>query len=131
MNAVSAPPQLETHLANLDRALQNLVEFLSESRRPPVVLAGITKAFEYTYELSWTACEKIAHANGLQTGGPRPALGLGLIEDQDLWLSMMRARNLSSHTYNKGVAEDLVTRIESAFLPEFQKVRKRLSELVA
>ena len=134
MNAPSVPPFFEIHLANLDRALASLVEFLKEERRTPVVLAGITKAFEYTYELFWTGYQKFAEAHDMQIGGPRNALAaafiLGLISDQQLWLDIKSARNLSSHTYNKGVAESLVKRIEEDFLPCFLRASARLHEVM-
>jgi len=127
------PEGFEKHLDNLDRAFASLEEFLATEPRVPAVLAGIVQAFEYTNELFWKAFQKIAQANGLQTGGPRQALvaanQLGLLADENVWLEMMKARTLSSHTYNRPIAEELVQRIESEFVRAFHSARVLLNAL--
>jgi nucleotidyltransferase substrate binding protein (TIGR01987 family) len=124
------PEGFAKHLDNLDRAFASLEDFIATEPRFPAVLAGIVQAFEYTYELFWTGFQKIAQANNLPTGGPRQALvaanQLGLLTSEEVWLAMMKARNLSSHSYNRSIAEELVQRIELDFVPAFHLARAAL-----
>jgi len=96
---------LEKALDSLKRAiLQPKNEFSRDS---------VIQRFEYTFELSWKLLTKILEANS----GPladnsvkavlREAARLGSIQSLDLWFEFQKARNITSHTYNEGTAEEV------------------------
>jgi len=68
--------------------------------------------FEYCYELRWKLLQKIVeYEDGNRQGGAsfniKRAFELGLLEREDLWIEISRSRNLTTHTYNEEVAENI------------------------
>ncbi|MEQ9300739.1 MAG: HI0074 family nucleotidyltransferase substrate-binding subunit [Cyclobacteriaceae bacterium] len=77
---------------------------------------GIVQRFEYTYELFINTLRDLLIYNGTPSEGvnsPRQvlqyALNAGWVDDHDGWRSMMKSRNLTSHTYDQATA-DLISR---------------------
>jgi nucleotidyltransferase substrate binding protein (TIGR01987 family) len=68
-----------------------------------VIFAGLSKAFEITFEYSWKYLKRAAESAGLEVYSPRDAIKagaqLGLIDDLELWNSFINTRNLSVHDY--------------------------------
>lgn len=58
----------------------------------------------------------------------REAFARGLLENDPLWLRTIELRNLSNHTYNESLAEDIYRELDKP-LKLFQKLAKRLSSL--
>lgn len=102
---------------NFGLALKKLELFLKEPISNERDMAGIIQAFEYTFEQCWKACQKIAALEGITAKSPKQSLEaafqLSLIKQQDetVWLRMLEDRNLTSHTYNEKIAEEVVKRI--------------------
>ena len=59
----------------------------------------------------------------------REAFKNGTIENGESWMDMIRARNLTSHTYNTNVAVDIVKDILMWFYPAFAQMEKRFIRL--
>jgi nucleotidyltransferase substrate binding protein (TIGR01987 family) len=94
-------------LASLDDALaQPKNEYLRDS---------VIQRFEYTYELAWKAMRRyLMWAGDAQEVDAlarkdlfRLAGRVGLIEDVEAWFAFHKMRNLTSHTYNAEVAEEV------------------------
>ena len=117
---------------NFYSALNKLEEFLGE----PIVndrdRAGIIQAFEFCYELSWQAIKKLAENEGLDAPTPLQAFQAGFqmklipSEAQETWLDMKKSRNLTSHTYKEEVAEEVLQKINQAYLKAFQDLARTL-----
>ena len=54
----------------------------------------------------------------------REAFAVGLIEDGETWMEMIRDRNLSSHTYNIAIADAIVGRVINTYIHSFKKLQK-------
>jgi nucleotidyltransferase substrate binding protein (TIGR01987 family) len=59
----------------------------------------------------------------------REAFKRGLVAEGDVWMDMIRARNLSSHTYNQSTAQALLDNVVRQFFPAFQHLQQKFSEL--
>jgi nucleotidyltransferase substrate binding protein (TIGR01987 family) len=59
----------------------------------------------------------------------RSAFQNGLITDGEAWMAMIKARNLTSHTYNPEVAYSVTRDILVRFYPAFAVLRQRLAAL--
>ena len=59
----------------------------------------------------------------------RSAFQNGLFTDGEAWMDMIKARNLTSHTYNPEVADSVTRDILVRFYPAFAALRQRLDSL--
>lgn len=91
--------------------------------------AGTIQSFEVCYELSWKILKRILTKKGLATTSPRDVFRIAadnnLIENPDLWFQAIEMRNLTSHTYNKELAEKVLS-----YLSEFQRILNKLIEKI-
>lgn len=85
----------------------------------PLEKTGAIQCFEYSYELAWKTMKRILAYNGIETSSPRDAFReaarIKLITDPEVWFIFIKKRNMTSHTYNFDLAEEVFD-----FLPEFQ-----------
>ncbi len=108
-------------LANLELALNSLERFLNEPIVSDRDRAGVLQAFEYTFELSWKAAQKIAADQGLSAQSPRQALkaafqlGLISLDEEETWLSMLNDRNRTVHTYRAELAQEIFERVRDRY----------------
>ena len=99
---------LRLRLATLLSALGRLDAALAQPKSEWTRDSAIQR-FEFTFELAWKAVALLAREEGLDAYSPREALRtalrLGWVEDDELWLGMLDARNRTSHTYNEATAD--------------------------
>lgn len=97
---------------------------------------GFIQRFEYTHELAWNTMKDYLYFSGIEEkmigsrGTTREAYSVGLIEDGDIWMEMISSRNLTSHTYNEEIAEEVFIKIKEAFLPCFIKFENTMLRLL-
>ena len=121
---------------NFVHALDNLREI--DKYAPPysiVELTGLVGLFEICFEQAWKAMKEILEQHGYeeeQTGSPKAILKLAyqahMIEDEDLWLDALMARNNVSHAYNREIALNIVKRAKEDFLPLFEKLKDAMRQ---
>ena len=91
--------------------------------------AAVIQAFEFTFETFWQAFKKVVEAEGQAAPFPRAAIAgafqLGVIDDEDTWLDMIRDRNQTSHTYNENVSQTIYANIRSHYVKAFQHVENK------
>jgi nucleotidyltransferase substrate binding protein (TIGR01987 family) len=98
--------------------------------------AGLIQAFEFTFELFWKIFQKLAPDSGLEAASPREALLAGaklhlIVDDErDAWSRMLTDRNLSSHTYNAQLADEIVERLLGTYLACFRATLERTRAVV-
>nr|WP_307904290.1 nucleotidyltransferase substrate binding protein [Haliovirga abyssi] len=56
-------------------------------------------------------------------------LSHSLIENGEVWMQMIKSRNLSSHTYDETRADDIVEVIKSSYFNEFNLFLNKMTEL--
>ena len=69
--------------------------------------------------LSWKLLQALLQREGFDVKSPREALQkaykLEWINDQPLWLNMLKDRNMISHTYHEDLAKEIYDRIGSYY----------------
>jgi nucleotidyltransferase substrate binding protein (TIGR01987 family) len=128
----------EQRFNNYKRALQTLTDAVTlEAQRPLSDLErqGLIQGFEFTHELAWNVMKDyfVYQGNSSITGSRdaiRESFSKGLIEDGEGWMSMIKSRNLSSHTYNPEVAEQIARQVIARYHPLFLEFQKKMQELV-
>jgi nucleotidyltransferase substrate binding protein (TIGR01987 family) len=119
-------------LENLERAHRQLCKFLSSPIEDERDRAGVVQAFEFTFELFWKTMQKLAAKQSLPAASPRAALqaGLGMalisLEKQETWAAMLRDRNLTSHTYNEDLANEIFHRIVGQYVACFAETLEKM-----
>ena len=121
---------------NYIKALQNLrsaVKLLEERDLSELERQGVIQSFEFTHELAWNVLKDYLQDQGNQdiTGSKdasRLAFKVGLIDNGEDWMDMIKARNLTSHTYDPEVAEKIVADVQTKFFPAFDKMAINFSK---
>jgi nucleotidyltransferase substrate binding protein (TIGR01987 family) len=77
---------------------------------------GLIQGFEFTHELCWKTIKDFFKDKGKQDiygskDATKEAFQTGLIHQGEIWMEMIESRNLSSHTYNNEISEDIVAKI--------------------
>ncbi len=87
------------------------------------------KKFELCFELAWKTLKDFLTEEGILCRSPKSCLkeafSMGLIQDEEEWLSIVEDRNLSAHTYDEALAEELYDR-----LPNHLKAMKDLVKTI-
>ena len=114
--------------------LSNAVELARQRPLSELEQQGIIQAFEFTHELAWNVMKDyfLYQGNASITGSrdaTREAFGRGLLEDGEGWMEMIGSRNLSSHTYNRRVAEEVAEKVVGRYHSLFQDFLLRMREL--
>lgn len=99
---------------------------------------GILGQFNLTFELAWKALQAVLRLHGVafaDTGLPREILQIaykvGFIDDEIVWLSMLKKRNASIHIYDEDAVDEMMLLIRDSFITSFDKLEKVLREKLA
>ena len=120
--------------SNYKKALSQLTKFIDKGDLNELEKQGLIQAFEYTHELVWNLLKDYLQDQGVQniTGSKdsvRAAFKVGLIEDGESWMDMIKDRNQTVHTYNEATAEAIITNIETRFFALFVALGEKMQEL--
>ncbi len=123
---------------NYQRALQKLAEAveLAEQRElSDLEKQGLIQGFEFTHELAWNVLKDFLQHQGIHNligskDAVRSAFKNGLIDNGDVWMTMILDRNRSSHTYNIEIAEEIAERIVTEYFPKFKKMSERFTMIL-
>ncbi len=116
---------------NFRKALGQLQKFINKDDLSELEKQGLVKAFEYTFELAWNTIKDFLTYRGQKDiYGPRDAIRIaftqGLIEDGEKWMDMLQSRNMTSHTYNEEVAEEICQSVKETYYSLFCKLDEKL-----
>ena len=97
------------------------------------IIGGIINKFTLQFELSWKLFKELLAYEGISsysTGSPREIIKAAYkcydFIDEDVWLSMLKARNTITHIYDSQQAQTMVQEIITKYIPEFQKIETAL-----
>lgn len=116
---------MQQYIENCQRALSKLKEFIdiAKTNDTEYMHAAVIQAFEYNFELFWKTFQKIANKEGEKIGSPKQAFSFafqsGLIKNEDIWLSILHDRNLTTHTYHRELADQIYNRIADLYYQAF------------
>jgi nucleotidyltransferase substrate binding protein (TIGR01987 family) len=115
--------------------LQEAVALANERELSKLERQGLIQAFEFTHELAWNTLKDYLEASGAvdlfgSVNATRAAFAVGLIENGEAWMEMIKSRNLTTHTYDRATAEKIATAILASYAPEFEKLRERFMRLL-
>ena len=132
-------PRSIYRLANFTKALERLEDaVLILDTRPLTDLEkeGLVQRFEYTWELAWKTLADYLNESGVifektPKAVIRAAFAAGLIEDGDIWMEALKARNLMSHAYDPKRFEKILIAIKGSYLQPLKSAHATLTHKTA
>lgn len=104
--------RMEERIADYLKAFGQL-EKAARQPKDEYLRDSVIQRFEFTHELAWKMLKLRLEAEDIFVKTPREtmqaALQAGLIEDGNAWSDLQKMRNLTSHTYNEDLADDVYT----------------------
>ncbi len=124
-------------LENYTKALSNLTEAVELATQRPLSnleKQGLIQSFEFTHELAWNVMKDyFAYQGNPSITGSRDAVreafSKNLITNGEVWMSMIKSRNQTSHTYNQGIADEITDLILHSYHAEFMSFLLSMQQL--
>ncbi len=122
------------HFMKAFSQLKEAVELAQRRHISKLEEQGLIQAFEYTHELAWNTLKDFLDARGVRKlygsrDATREAFKIGLIENGEAWMEMIKSRNLTSHSYDEAVASEIVSAILGSYFAEFEALKATLAGL--
>ncbi len=114
--------------------LMELIQVAQQRTLSKFEEAGLIQYFEVSFDLAWKVLKDYLQAQGLMDiigskTAIREAFKNHIIHHGDIWMSMVDSRNLTSHTYNMQIAQNIVHKIQHLFYIELQQLDIKMREL--
>lgn len=125
--------RLQNYLKAL-KQLSNGIQISQSRSLNDLEKQGLIQGFEYTHELAWNVIKDFLEYQGTTSmmgsrDATREAFRRGLIVQGDIWMDMIKSRNLSTHTYNEKTAEALIDKIIRDYFAEFLQLADKMNAM--
>ncbi len=120
---------------NFNKAFESLRKYTQQTDLNELEKQGVIKAFEYNYELAWKTLQDLFKYEYGYTDikGPkkviRQALADKIINNGETWMEMINSRNITTHTYDKETANEIVFEIKNSYIVLFQELKIKLENI--
>jgi len=116
---------------NYRKAYDLLKDALIIDEPSELEIEGMIQRFEYTFELGWKTMKDYLEEKGFtEIVGSKEAIRIafsnGIITDGEIWMEMIKARNLTTHIYNSETAHQIWSDIIRLYFPCFEQLRNYL-----
>jgi nucleotidyltransferase substrate binding protein (TIGR01987 family) len=100
--------------------LKNAVELAASRELSDLEKQGMIKSFEFTFEMAWNVMKDYLEEQGVSgiigsKGAVRHAFNNDLVEDGQVWMDMIKDRNLAAHSYDEETAKNVVAGIDKYY----------------
>lgn len=122
----------------MKRLFGTISKYIDPYNCSDAVISGTTADFDRLFELSWKTLKEYLHGqlgiDEAKSGSPKIIIKIayreGLIDDEKIWLEMLRYRNDDTHQYRKSDALLYVSRIADGYLGEIEKLIDQLKDII-
>ncbi|MBN1627239.1 MAG: nucleotidyltransferase substrate binding protein [Deltaproteobacteria bacterium] len=119
---------------NFEKAFLLLERTLGIKNPSEAEKGGLIQFYEMSFELAWKLMKDYLDELGFTVNSPREAIKQafqsGIIENGQEWIDALEDRNLTTHTYDEGTAEKVVSTIRTSYFPMLRQVYLGLSKEV-
>lgn len=123
--------------SNFKKALSQLREgaaIASERDLNNLEKQGLIHIFEYNHELAWQVMKDYFRFQGNpeirgSRDATREAFKNNLIDDGEVWMDMIQSRNLTSHTYNEEIADEIAGKAVGEYIEAFEAFCIKMEQL--
>lgn len=121
--------------SNYKKALSQLERFVNKKDLSEMEQQGLIQSFEYVFELGWNVLKDFLENNGQENiygsrDTIRLAFKLGLIENGDGWMNMLKSRVKTTHTYNEDTANEVSQEIVTGYFELFKEMEIKFNTLL-
>jgi len=124
--------------SNYKKALTTLTSAVQLADQRPLSdleKQGLIQGFEFTHELCWKTIKDFFKDQGKSDiygskDATREAFQEGLLNDGETWMEMIESRNLSSHTYNIEISEEIVFKVLDKYYPLFCQFETKMQQFL-
>lgn len=121
---------------NFCKALANLQEGAKLQAPYSIVeQTGIVGLFSICFEQSWKLMKEVLESHGRfenKIGSPKgimkAAFQCNMIEDEGLWLEILKARDILAHTYSDQQPLEIIEQIKNRYVTAFEHLKQELDE---
>jgi len=118
-------------IEKLEKAWQKLQQG-AQAAESELERDGVIQRFEFTAELFWKTLKIFLKNEGIEAKTPkdslREAFRLGWLGEERAYLDMLDDRNKTSHIYEKGIAEEILQRVRTRYVPGIGAVLEQLKQ---
>ncbi len=99
--------------------------YLQLPRKDRSNIDATIQRFEFTFELCWKFLKDFFLEKDIALNYPKEVIGqafsVGMIDNETLWVQMLTDRNMTSHTYDEQLADQIFKRIQG-YVPELRRL---------
>lgn len=116
-------------------ANQRLKEAVNLREETEIKRDAVIQRFEFTFELLWKTFKKIAREEKIDSFSPktafRAAFQLSLIDEEQVFVEIIDARNKTSHVYSEEEIIEIYEFIRSKVVDVFAKAETKIADYLA
>ena len=94
---------------------------------------ALVQSYEICFELAWKCLKDYLQEKGIETNYPteviKEAFNKNTLQDGQIWIDMLKARNSTSHEYNIEKVGKYLTEISTTYFEEIKRFKNWLGEL--
>ncbi|MCL2608317.1 MAG: nucleotidyltransferase substrate binding protein [Treponema sp.] len=114
--------------------VKHAVELAKSRELSALEKQGAVKSFEFTFELAWNMMKDYLEEQGIagiigSKNAIRHAFSNGILENEQIWMEMVKSRNISSHTYDETTAQMVLAFITGDFYDAFAALEQKMETL--
>ena len=121
---------------NFCKALVNLQDIKNYNEPfDNVTTTGLVALYGICFEQAWKAMKEILEDQGYleeSLGSPRKVLQVAykakMINDEELWVNALMARNNVAHAYNEAIALDIIKEARATYVIMFEELKFNLEK---
>lgn len=119
------------HYIGAFEQLKNAFEIYKTRELTILENQGVIQAFEVTQELSWKVMKDFLEYQGYDEiygskNAVRLAFNVKIISNGEIWMDMIKSRNLMSHTYDEDEMLKIIKIIFENYIQEFENFKVKM-----
>ena len=129
--------KLENKYENFGNAVNRLNEANVAYKRNSdndIYQDALIKRFEFTFELAWKTLREFMIDQGysLEILSPKGVISFAwreeIIQNEELWLNMLNARNITAHDYGRELSADIAEDISNRYCKVLTALKKYIAD---
>lgn len=126
--------RFQERIENFNKAFGFYQEAVKEFDTSKVLThLALVQAYEICFELAWKCLKDYLQEKGIEVSYPKDtikeAFNKNTLENGQLWIDMLNARNATSHEYNMEKVSKYLTEISTTYFEEMKKLKSWLGEV--